>query len=144
MMNLKQVVKGAEKNKIAVGHFNISNLEQLKAITEAAKKLAVPVVVGVSEGERDFIGVHHAVDLIKSYNREHSLNTGKPDFPRGSTSQTLKKIREEVEPHNINLQKLSGYYLFLNADHTHSLENVKIVAEAGHDALRFDGWKLAL
>src|SRR3989344_5401815 len=110
-MNLLEVIKAAEKKGVAVGHFNISNLEQLKAISHAAAKLDVPVVIGTSEGERDYLGVHHAVDLIASYNKEHAKG---------------------------------GYRLFLNADHTHSLASVKIAAEAGYDAILFDGGKEAL
>ncbi|MDI6734230.1 MAG: class II fructose-bisphosphate aldolase [Patescibacteria group bacterium] len=64
--SLKQVIENAEKNRIAIGHFNISNLEQLKAIATVAKKLNVPVIIGVSEGEREFIGVLEIVALVKS------------------------------------------------------------------------------
>lgn len=110
MKSLIQIIKEAATNKIAIGHFNIGNLEQLKAIAHAAIKLNVPVIVGVSEGEREFLGTHHVRDLIKSYNDEHALG--------------------------------DGFRLFLNADHTHSLEKAKDAAENGFDAVLFDGGKL--
>ena len=47
----------AQKNAVAVGHFNIADLVLLKAVFASAQELKVPVLVGVSEGERDFIGV---------------------------------------------------------------------------------------
>ncbi len=111
MDGLKQLLKEAERKKIAIGHFNISNLEQLKAISHVAAKLDVPVIIGTSEGEREYLGVHHAHDLIASYNKEHGKG---------------------------------NYWFYLNADHTHSLDKVKEAAEAGYDAILFDGGKLPL
>ena len=107
MKSLIQIIKEAEKNRTAIGHFNISNLEGLKAIFEAAKELNLPVIIGTSEGERDFIGTWQAAALIKSLREEFSASGG---FP-----------------------------IFLNADHTRSLEKVKESLEAGYDMVHFDG-----
>jgi fructose-bisphosphate aldolase class II len=87
----------------AIGHFNISELGALKGIFSAAQELQAPILIGVSEGEREFIGVRQAAVLIKS-------------------------LREEYD-----------YPIFLNADHTHSLDKVKEAAEAGFDEILFDG-----
>lgn len=113
MVNLKEVIKEAERNKVAIGHFNIANLEMLKAISHVAEKLQLPVIIGTSEGERRFLGIHHSVDLIESYNREHAPPVGG-----------------------------EGYTLFLNADHTYSLDKVREAAEVGYDSIVFDGGKL--
>lgn len=113
--SLQSAVHNAERNGVALGHFNISNLEQLKAIAHTAQKLDVPVIIGVSEGERDYLGIHHTKDLVDSYNKEH----GNPSAD-------------------------GGFWMFLNADHTHSLEAVREAAEVGFDAILFDGGKLSL
>ena len=110
MKTFLKVIKKAEQNKVAIGHFNISNLEMLKAISHVAEKLQLPVVIGTSEGERGFLGIHHSVDLIASYNKEHAND--------------------------------KGYKLFLNADHTYSLDKVKDAAVVGYDTIVFDGSKL--
>lgn len=110
MRSLRDIIGDAEENKFAIGHFNVSNLEQLKAVAEAARKLNVPVVIGVSEGEREYIGVRQIKDLIDGYNKEY-----------GSSGV---------------------FWLFLNADHTHSLNKVREAAAAGFDAVLFDGGKL--
>jgi fructose-bisphosphate aldolase class II len=107
MNNFKQILADACAKKVAIGHFNISELAALKAVVSAARALAVPVLVGVSEGEREFIGVRQIAALIKS-------------------------IREEY-----------GIPIFLNADHTHSLDKIKEAAEAGFDEVLFDGSKLS-
>ncbi len=43
MKTLRECVKEAEEKGVAIGHFNISNLEGLHAIFNAAKKLNVPI-----------------------------------------------------------------------------------------------------
>ncbi len=108
MLNLKQIIKKAEDDKIAVGHFNISDIAGLKAIFEAARGLDLPVIIGVSEGESGFIGARQTAAFVKS-------------------------LREECR-----------YPIFLNSDHTHSLEKIKEMVEADFDAVLFDGGKLPL
>jgi fructose-bisphosphate aldolase class II len=112
MRSLKQIILEAEKKRIAVGQFNVSNLEQLKAAAQAGIKLNVPVIVGLSEGEREYFGIHHFRDLVASYNSEHG--------------------RE------------NGFWLYTNADHTHSLEKVREAVRVGFHAILFDGSKLPL
>ncbi len=63
---LRECIKEAEEKKVAIGHFNISNLEGLHAIYNAAKKLNVPVIIGVSEGEESFVGIDEAVALVQT------------------------------------------------------------------------------
>ncbi|MEX1014561.1 MAG: class II fructose-bisphosphate aldolase [Candidatus Paceibacterota bacterium] len=106
-MNLLEIIKKAESEEKAIGHFNIANLEMLKAISHVAADLNLPVIIGTSEGEADYVGIHHAVDLINSYNKEHG--------------------------------KENGYHLFLNSDHTRSLDNLKKAVEVGYDMVIFDG-----
>ena len=54
MKNLLTTYQDAQKKKIAVGHFNVSDLWTLKGIVAAAKDLQVPVVVGVSRANASF------------------------------------------------------------------------------------------
>ncbi len=46
----------ARSKRIAIGHFDVSDLVALPAVTAAARALKVTVLIGTSEGERDFIG----------------------------------------------------------------------------------------
>lgn len=65
MKTLREHVKEAGEKGVAIGHFNISNLEGFHGIYNAAKKLSVPVIIGLSEGEEDFVGKSEAVGMIK-------------------------------------------------------------------------------
>ena len=93
MRNLKEIIKDAEKRGIALGHFNISDIGTLKAVAEAARELQSPVIVGTSEGEREFIGVHEAVALVKSLRDEHEQEI----FINADHTHSFEKAREAVE-----------------------------------------------
>jgi fructose-bisphosphate aldolase class II len=93
MKTLREYIHNAREKGIAIGHFNISNLEALKGIVAAAIKLNVPVVIGVSEGERDFVGVHQAAALVKSL--RESLNH--PIFLNADHSYSFERVKEAVE-----------------------------------------------
>ena len=106
METLREILTHARRDGIAVGHFNVSELAALKAIVAGARELKLPVMIGVSEGERGFTGVKQIAALVGCY-------------------------REESE-----------YPIFLNADHTHSLEKAEQAARAGFDEIIFDGSSL--
>ncbi|TSC89596.1 MAG: Uncharacterized protein G01um10143_86 [Parcubacteria group bacterium Gr01-1014_3] len=108
MRNLREVLEDADRKNIAIGHFNISELGMLNAIAEVARELMVPVIIGTSEGEREFIDTREAAALVKTLREEHDQE------------------------------------IFLNADHTHSLDKIKEAVEAGYDAVLFDGGKLPM
>jgi fructose-bisphosphate aldolase class II len=119
-MNLRACVQDALSRKVAVGHFNISNAEGFWAVVNAAKAVSVkagrpiPVIIGVSEGERDFIGVKQVRAMVDTVNASQTLD-GAPTYPP----------------------------IFLNADHTYSFERVKEVIDAGFDSAIFDGTELS-
>jgi ketose-bisphosphate aldolase len=74
MQTLRKVLEDADARGVAVGHFNVADLVTLNAVFEAARELMVPVVVGVSEGERKFMGVPQVAAVVKRLREEY-------DFP---------------------------------------------------------------
>ncbi len=70
MKTLQQYFQEAKTGKWAIGHFNFSTADQLRAIVEAAAELKVPVMAATSEGEADFVGRDQAVALVQSYQKE--------------------------------------------------------------------------
>jgi fructose-bisphosphate aldolase class II len=70
MHNLRDVLEKAQAGGVAVGHFNISDLVMLKAVFAAARALNVPVVVGASKGERDFVGIREIAQLVRVLQEE--------------------------------------------------------------------------
>lgn len=93
MKNLLQIIKEAENKKTAVGHFNISECVALKGIFKAAQELNLPVIIGVSEGEREFIGTKRAALMVKSLREEFNW----PIFLNADHTKSFEKIKEAVE-----------------------------------------------
>lgn len=93
MSLLREIIQDAESRNTAVGHFNISDLAALNAIVAAARELSLPVVIGVSEGEREFVGLHRAVALVRSI-RE---NEGVPVFLNADHTYSFEKVKEAVD-----------------------------------------------
>lgn len=100
------LIKSYQSNGKAIAHFNISNLDQLRAISEVAVAMGEPVIIGVSEGERQYIGV---------------------DMVRAIVNQIKRECNVPV---------------YLNADHTYTLNGVIEAVEAGYDSVIVDGAKL--
>ena len=70
---LYEVLKQADTDGVAIGHFNVSDLVAVKAVFEGARDQRVPVVIGVSEGERQFIGVRQIAAVVKSLREEYQF-----------------------------------------------------------------------
>jgi fructose-bisphosphate aldolase, class II len=66
MTTLLEVLRDADARRIAVGHFNVSDLVTIYGVVEAARQQGLPVVVGASEAERRFLGVQQLVAIVKS------------------------------------------------------------------------------
>src|SRR3989344_3623187 len=92
MKSLREWIGWAEEKKVAIGHFNISDSEGFKAVVEAAKALEVPVIIGVSEGERDFIGLESAVALVKTA-RGNNL----PIFITADHTYSVEKAKKAID-----------------------------------------------
>ncbi|OGD66850.1 tagatose-bisphosphate aldolase [Candidatus Campbellbacteria bacterium RIFOXYC2_FULL_35_25] len=93
MKNLKQIIEEAEENKIAVGHFNISNIEGLWGIFNAARELNLPVIIGASEGERKFVGTKQVAVLVKSLREEFDY----PIFSNADHCKSFESLKEAVD-----------------------------------------------
>jgi fructose-bisphosphate aldolase, class II len=93
MKTLRECIAEAEAHKVAIGHFNISNLEGVWAVFNAAKGLNVPVIIGVSEGERDFVGVKQIAAVVKSIREEHQY----PIYLNGDHTYSFEKVKEAVD-----------------------------------------------
>jgi len=112
MQTLREVLNQADKRRIAVGHFNVSDLVLLKPVFEAAKELKAPVIIGASEGERGFMGVRQIAALVKSLRSEFNfpiavgvsiihINTELRVAWRRSLEDSLARTPDEVVPYKI-------------------------------------------
>ena len=89
---LENVLRQTEKNGVAIGHFNIADLVLLKAVFASAQQLKVPVLVGASEGEREFIGVRQIAALVRSLREDFNFSI----FLNADHTHSLAKAVEAV------------------------------------------------
>src|SRR5947207_7831871 len=87
MHSLRNLLQEAQENGVAIGHFNISDLVLLKAVFAAARELNVPVLVGLSEGEREFVGVRQIASFVRSLREEFDF----PIFLNADHTHSLAK-----------------------------------------------------
>ena len=103
----KECIDAARAQGRAIGHFNFSNFETARAVVHAARELQLPVILGLSEGERSHVGLKSARMMVDAL------------------------LQETDQP------------VFLNADHTYTLDGVKEAVDSGVDSVIVDGSNLS-
>lgn len=107
MQSLRAAIGDFRQQRKAIGHFNVSDSNQLRALALASMETKLPVIVGLSEGEREYFPISHAKALVDIYRKE-------------------------------------GVDMYLNADHTYTVEKAKKAIDEGVDSIVVDGAKLTL
>ena len=65
LVTTKEILDHAQKNKYAVGAFNVNNMEIVQAIMEAAEETQSPVILQASQGALKYAGVEYIATLAK-------------------------------------------------------------------------------
>src|SRR3954451_17618109 len=63
----------ARAEHFALGAFNLDNQETLKAVVQAAKAKNAPVLVEVSKGEADALGLDNVRDMVDNYKADYGV-----------------------------------------------------------------------
>ncbi|MBP9738533.1 class II fructose-bisphosphate aldolase [Candidatus Saccharibacteria bacterium] len=98
----RHLMQRARTQKFAVGAFNIDNQETLIAVCRAAHEKNSPVMVEVSQGEVDAMGLDNIRDLVDNYREQY------------------------------------GVEMYINLDHSPSVENAKRGIDAGFEFIHID------
>jgi len=93
MKSLRECIQEAEEKKVAIGHFNISNIETLWGIVAAARELNVPVIIGLSEGEGNFFGLPQAKAMVQSIKDEFNI----PIYINADHSYSFDRFKEAID-----------------------------------------------
>lgn len=93
MRNIHDFLKDTILGGWALGHFNFSEDEALRAIVESAAQLKTPVFVGTSEGERKHLGLKQAVNLVKAFREEFSI----PIWLNADHTKSFEGVKEAVD-----------------------------------------------
>lgn len=98
----RHLMQRSRQQKFAVGAFNIDNQETLIAVSRAAQKLQSPVLVEVSDGEVEALGLENIRDMVDNYKQEY------------------------------------GVEMYINLDHSPTVENCKKAIDAGYEFIHID------
>lgn len=98
----RHLMQRSRQQKFAVGAFNIDNQETLIAVAQAAQGLKSPVLVEVSQGEVEALGLDNIRDMVDNYQVEY------------------------------------GIEIFINLDHSPSVEDAKRGIDVGFEFIHID------
>src|SRR3990172_5430548 len=91
-LNTKQHFQKAEAGGYALGQFNVSTADQMRAVMEAGRKFDLPVMVGTSEGEWKFLGARQAVKLCEAYEED-----GLQVILNADHTKSLENVKKALE-----------------------------------------------
>lgn len=98
----RETMERARRDHFALGAFNLDNQETLRAVAQAAKKKNAPVLVEVSHGEVEFLGLENVRDMVDNY------------------------------------KAILGIEIYVNLDHSPSVEAAKAGIDAGFEFIHID------
>jgi len=98
----RKAMARAREEHFAFGAFNMDNQETLKAVLQAAVKKKSPVLIEVSQGEVDSMGLDNVRDMVTNYKKQF------------------------------------GVEMYINLDHSPSVEAAKAGIDAGFEFIHID------
>jgi fructose-bisphosphate aldolase class II len=98
----RAAVARAKSEKFAFGAFNLDDEPTLRAVAQAASKMKAPILVELSQGEVDSIGLDNVRDMVDNFKFEYGLE------------------------------------IYINLDHSPSVEDAKSGIEAGFEFIHID------
>jgi len=130
MQSLREIISDAGKKKIALGHFNVSDIAGLKAVFEAARELNLPVIVGASEGEREFFGVKLIAYAVRDLRESYDY----PIFLNADHTHSFEKVKEAIDA-GFDAVLFGGGKLQLDENIKETKRVVDFVKSARHDVV---------
>jgi fructose-bisphosphate aldolase class II len=93
IVTTKELYEKAKIGGYAVGAFNISTIEAIKGVLDAAKELNAPVVIETSEGEMNYMGAKLIADIVRDLATDLAIPAG-IHLDHG---QSLASVQEAIE-----------------------------------------------
>ena len=90
---LREIFLRAAQEHWATGHFNASELDQMRAIVEACKEVGAPAIIGTSEGEGKHLGYVEAVVLRDVFRKEYDI----PIFLNADHHKSVVAAKEAID-----------------------------------------------
>jgi ketose-bisphosphate aldolase len=91
-MELRELLESIKNKNRALLHYNVATYEQFKAGLEAIKETKIPLIIGVSEGERNYLGINYIEDLVDEA-KEKGINV----FLNADHCKSIKSAKEAID-----------------------------------------------
>lgn len=127
--SLKDTVLRFRAEGRGLAHFNISDSNQLKALGCAAKETGLPVIVGLSEGEREYFPLTHARAMVDQYCSE-----GVAMFLNADHTYGIEKVKEAIAS-GVDSVVVDGAKLPFEENTSLLKECVSLVRASGREVL---------
>ena len=89
-MDLKEVVYSLKEGQ-ALLHYNVATFEQIKAGILAVKETKIPLIFGISEGEKNYLGEELVKEIIDFYKKDS------PIFLNADHSQNFETAKRAID-----------------------------------------------
>lgn len=129
-MTLREHIVTARNTQVAVGHFNASTLDGIWAIADAGLALGLPVIVGLSEGERDYVGVREAALVVKSIRETRKQEI----FLNADHTYSFERVKEAIDA-GFDAAIFDGAQLSLEDNIAQAKKCVEYARACGRDVL---------
>ena len=75
LVSAKEMLQEAERGRYAVGHFNLNNMESVRAFLLAAQETHTPIILGVSGGTAKYMGGYRTItDMVQDFMHYLDIN----------------------------------------------------------------------
>ncbi|MEF2291102.1 MULTISPECIES: ketose-bisphosphate aldolase [Virgibacillus] len=116
LMNMKELLDVAYRNKFAVGSFNVANSEFVRVVIESAEEKQAPAIIQIHPNELELVG-----DDFLAYVRESCKNTKVPLAIHLDHGASVKDVMRAIR---------NGYTsVMIDASHASFADNIAITKE---------------
>ena len=68
LVSAKDMLVKAQREHYAIGHFNLNNMESVRAFLLAAQEASSPIILGVSGGTAKYMGGYRTIaDMVQDF-----------------------------------------------------------------------------
>lgn len=135
LVNTKQLLDGIKNENKAIGAFNVSSLENVKAVVQAAEEMQTPIIMQFAQSHEAFIAVEEIAPIMLAYAKAATVPIS-VHFDHGESVESCKKALDlgftsvmldaSLQPFEENIAHTKEVVAYAYA------KNASVEAELGH------------
>src|SRR3989344_2908192 len=117
---LRDILLQVRRERRATGHFNASEADHMRAIVEACHEAGTAAIIGMSEGEREHLGVMEAVALRDAFRKEFNI---------AGTKEVVECARLQTTNYKLQPISIEGELGYLRGESKVQQEKIEVKKE---------------